>query len=78
MAAAFMDFGEQPSYMNPTSITELQGNGNINGNNASIKAVYSVWGALNDTTWIQAGDTPLGCIQSISDECIAWDYIASY
>jgi hypothetical protein len=77
LATAFMDYGEQPAYMNPTSVTELQGNGNINGNNASVKAVYSLWGAVSDTTWINAGNIPVGCIQSISDPCIAWDYIAS-
>jgi hypothetical protein len=77
LGAAYLNYGEQPAYMNPVTAAELQGYGNINSFDASVRAVYSLWGAIGDTSWINAGDIPVGCIQSINDPCIPWDYIAS-
>ena len=36
-----------------------------------------MWGAVGDTTWIQTGNVPVGCIQALYDTCIVWTYKAS-
>jgi dienelactone hydrolase len=77
LATAYMDYAERPLYMDTTSVGSLEGKGNLNGNNASVKAVYSMWGAMGDTSWIKPGDIPVACIQSMNDPCIAWNYMSS-
>lgn len=80
LAAAFLDDHEQPAYLDTTGVGGLAGRGNLNGQNTAVKAVYSLWGGVVDTLWIQAGDVPVGAIQSIQsihDPCIPWNSSAS-
>ncbi|MBC7919680.1 MAG: alpha/beta hydrolase [Ferruginibacter sp.] len=74
LATAYLAYSERPTYMDTTGVGSLEGRGNLNGSNAAVKAVYSLWGAVSDTTWIQRGDVPVGCIQSVDDPCIPWNY----
>jgi dienelactone hydrolase len=77
LAAAYLDYNERPSYIDTTGVGRFNGYGNINGKTASIIGVYSLWGAVGDTNWIQQGNVPVGCVQSLYDPCIDWTYIAS-
>jgi acetyl esterase/lipase len=43
LAAAYLNYGEQPAYVNPVTAADLQGYGNINGYSANVRAVYSMW-----------------------------------
>ncbi|NJK96986.1 MAG: carboxylesterase family protein [Bacteroidales bacterium] len=77
LATAFMSYSERPSYVDTSGVGSIDGRGNINGQSTKIKGVFSMWGGVSDTTWIQTGDIPVGCIQSIYDPCIPWTYIPS-
>ena len=74
---AYLDYAEKPSYMDTSGVGAFEGNGNINGYTTDIAGVYSMWGAMVDTNWIQSGDIPVGCIQSIYDPRIPWTYSPS-
>lgn len=77
LAAAFLDYSERPAYIDTTGVGGFEGKGNLNGHSTQTKAVYSMWGAVTDTSWIKAGDIPVGAIQSINDPCIPWNFLAS-
>lgn len=77
LATAYMDYAERPAYIDTTGVGGLEGKGNLNGNNTLVKAVYSMWGAVGDTSWIKQGDIPVACIQSMNDPCIPWNYMSS-
>jgi hypothetical protein len=59
--------------MNVQSLKDMEGNTNDLPNTTSIAGVYSMWGAIFDTAWIQRGDAPVGCVQSLYDHTIPWN-----
>jgi len=61
------------SLMNVQSIKDVEGNTNDLPNSSSVAGVYSMWGAVFDTSWIQKGDAPVGCVQSLYDHTIPWN-----
>ncbi len=77
LATAFLDYSERPAYIDTTGVGGFEGRGNLNGQSTQTKAVYSMWGAVTDTSWIKAGDIPVGTIQSINDPCIPWNSLSS-
>jgi len=61
------------SLMNIQSLKDIEGNDNNLPNSSAIAGVYSMWGAIFDTSWIQKGDVPVGCVQSLYDHTIPWN-----
>jgi len=74
LAKAFLDYSEFPFYIDTTGVGTLEGISNNLSNSNNVYAAYSLWGAVGDTIWIQPGDIPVGCIQSILDPCIPWNF----
>ncbi|MBE2247396.1 MAG: alpha/beta hydrolase fold domain-containing protein [Candidatus Competibacteraceae bacterium] len=73
LVKAFMDISELPAYVDTTGLGDLEGTSNLLHNSSDVFAVYALWGAVFDTLWIQSGDIPVGCVQSIYDPCIPWN-----
>lgn len=71
---AYLDLKDNPQFIDTTGVGDLEGHGNLNGSSSKVKAIYSMWGAIADTNWINKGDIPVGCIQSIYDPCVPWNY----
>ncbi len=72
LANAFLDENELPAYIDTTGIGPLHGTGNLYPYSNSKKAIFNLWGAITDTTWIESGNIPVGTLQSIYDTCIHW------
>ena len=70
LAKAYMKMDSIFTQSGMSNISELEGNTNNLSNTTSVAGVYSMWGAVLDTNWIQKGDVPVGCIHSIADSTV--------
>jgi acetyl esterase/lipase len=72
LAKAYIKIDSVAAKLGITSLNDLEGSDNDLPNTSSIAGVYSMWGAIVDTSWIQAKDPPVGCIHSIDDHTIPY------
>jgi len=70
LAKAYMKADSIAAKCAITDLNELEGNDNDFLNTSSVAGVYSMWGAIFDTSWIQPKDPPVGCVHSIDDHTI--------
>jgi len=73
LAQAFMAPTEMPAYMDTTQTGGPLGHGNLHTHSVVVAGVVAMAGAVEDTNWLQQGDVPVACIQSINDPCIPWN-----
>jgi Carboxylesterase family len=70
IAKAYMKADSIAAKCGITNLNDLEGNDNNLVNTTSIAGVYSMWGAIFDTLWIQPKDPPVGCVHSVDDHTI--------
>jgi hypothetical protein len=56
-----------------SSIADIEGNTNQLPNTSAVAGVYSLWGAITDTSWMENNDPPIGCVQSMGDVTVPWN-----
>ena len=59
-----------------SSLQALEAGTNFLPNSSDAAGVFSLWGAVFDTSWITASDLPVGCVHSEADSTIP--YITGY
>lgn len=69
---AYMKMDSAAARYGVYSSADLEGNSNNLPNTSTVAGVYSMWGAILDTSWIQDKDIPVGCVQSLRDPLIPW------
>lgn len=73
LAKAYIKIDDVARQFGITSMEQLEGNTNDLTNTSSVAGAYSMWGAVFDTSWIQSGDIPVGCVHSISDSTVPFN-----
>ena len=69
--AAYLDqLNEIPANQNITSLDSLHNNAQIPGFDWRFKAVLNIAGAVGDTNWIKAGDTPIASFHGTQDATV--------
>jgi len=76
LAKAFTKIDSVSQSLGINSINDLEGNTNELPFSSKVAGAFSMWGAVFDTSWIQPGDIPVGCVHSIGDSTVP--YISGY
>jgi hypothetical protein len=67
---AYWDQSEIPINLDQTKWGNLEGTGGNPGYSSAIQGVLNYCGAIADTTWIQAGEPPVGCFHGLLDNIV--------
>ena len=73
LAKAFTKIDSISATLGINSQDDLEGKTNDLPFTSSVAGAFSMWGAVFDTSWIQKGDMPVGCVHSIGDSTVPFN-----
>lgn len=71
---AYLDESEVPFFIDLDKLGGLEGQSGNPGYPSTVHGVVSMWGALPDTSWIQAGNPPLIGIHGTADTVVPYSF----
>lgn len=73
LAKAFTKIDSTAARFGIHSENDLEGNTNDLPFSTNVAGAFSMWGAVFDTSWIQRGDIPIGCVHSVGDSTVPYN-----